>query len=102
MFWPSSVRSPSPTSIAMTSATASGCMIVLLLGDLEAYERDPGLYVDPRTDLIGERISRPEDLPGAIVAAGVDEPAWTAFIARQVEACDGGASARFVERFLPA
>jgi hypothetical protein len=29
MFWPSSVRSVSLTSIAITSATASGCMIVL-------------------------------------------------------------------------
>jgi CDP-ribitol ribitolphosphotransferase len=76
--------------------------LVLLTADLEAYERDPGLYLDPRTELIGERVEALEDLPRAIAEARVDEPAWSAFIAGHVEACDGSASARFVERFLPA
>jgi CDP-glycerol glycerophosphotransferase (TagB/SpsB family) len=76
--------------------------LVLLTIDLDAYERDPGLYLDPRTELIGERVADPSDLPRAIAAARVDEAAWTAFIGRQVEACDGRASARFVERFVPA
>ena len=76
--------------------------LVLVTEDLEAYERDPGLYLDPRTDLVGERIDRVEDLPAAIARARVDDAAWSAFIARRVEACDGRASARFVERFLPA
>jgi teichoic acid ribitol-phosphate primase len=76
--------------------------LVLLTADLEAYERDPGLYLDPRTDLVGERVERAEDLPAAIARAAVDEAAWSALIARRLEACDGGASARFVERFLPA
>jgi CDP-glycerol glycerophosphotransferase (TagB/SpsB family) len=74
--------------------------LVLLTADLEAYERDPGLYLDPRTELIGERVEDPADLPRAISEARVDELAWSAFIAGHVEACDGRASARFVERFL--
>jgi CDP-glycerol glycerophosphotransferase (TagB/SpsB family) len=76
--------------------------LVLLTTDLEAYERNPGLYLDARTELIGERVDEPRDLPRAIAEARVDEAGWTAFIARQVEACDGRASARFVERFVAA
>jgi CDP-glycerol glycerophosphotransferase (TagB/SpsB family) len=74
--------------------------LVLLTEDLEAYERDPGMYLDARTELIGERIDDPADLAPAILRATVDDAAWTAFIARRIEACDGGASERFVERFL--
>jgi CDP-glycerol glycerophosphotransferase (TagB/SpsB family) len=76
--------------------------LVILTADLDAYERDPGLYIHPRTDLVGERVTRAEDLPAAIAAATVDDAAWSALIARRLEACDGHASARFVERFLPA
>jgi CDP-ribitol ribitolphosphotransferase len=76
--------------------------LVLLTADLEDYERDPGLYLDARTDLIGERVGRAENLPRAIAEARVDEAAWRAFVERRIEACDGRASRRFVERFLPA
>jgi teichoic acid ribitol-phosphate primase len=75
--------------------------LVLLTADLEAYERDPGLYLDARTELIGERVEDPADLARGIAAAGVDEVAWSAFLERHIEACDGQASARFVEHFLP-
>lgn len=75
--------------------------LVLLTADLAAYERDPGLYLDPRTDLVGARVERADDLPAAIAGASVDEAAWSALIERQLEACDGHASARFVERFVP-
>jgi CDP-ribitol ribitolphosphotransferase len=75
--------------------------LVVLTEDLATYERDPGLYLDARTELIGEHVDDPADLPRAIAEARVDEPAWTAFIERRIEACDGGASRRFVERFLP-
>jgi teichoic acid ribitol-phosphate primase len=76
--------------------------LVLLMTDLDAYERDPGMYLDARTELIGERVDDTADLPAAISRATVDDAAWTAFIERRIEACDGGASARFVERFVPA
>jgi CDP-glycerol glycerophosphotransferase (TagB/SpsB family) len=76
--------------------------LVLLIEDLAAYEHDPGLYLDARTELIGEQVARPEDLSRAIAEATVDEAAWTTFVARRLEACDGRASTRFVERFVPA
>jgi CDP-glycerol glycerophosphotransferase (TagB/SpsB family) len=76
--------------------------LVLLTEDLVEYQRDPGLYLDARTELIGERVDDPNGLAAAIVGAAVDDQAWSAFIGRQVEACDGHASRRFVERFLPA
>ena len=76
--------------------------LVLLLEDLEAYERDPGLYIDMRTDMVGEQVSSAAELPAAIARASVDEAAWAAFVARHIDACDGHASARFVEQFLPA
>jgi hypothetical protein len=60
------------------------------------------MYLDARSELIGDRVDDPAGLAGAIVGATVDEAAWSAFVARQVEACDGQASRRFVERFLPA
>jgi CDP-glycerol glycerophosphotransferase (TagB/SpsB family) len=75
--------------------------LVLLTEDLDAYERDPGLYLDARTELIGEQVRVPADLPRAIVEAQVDPVAWRAFIDGRLEACDGRASERFVERFLP-
>lgn len=78
-----------------------GRPLVLLTQDLAAYERDPGLYLDARTELIGEQVDDLADLPRAIADARVDPEAWRAFIERRIDACDGRASARFVERFVP-
>jgi teichoic acid ribitol-phosphate primase len=74
--------------------------LVLLTSDLDAYERDPGLYLDLRREAIGVHVSDPDELPGAIVGATVDEPAWTSFITRHLGGCDGHASERFVDRFV--
>ncbi len=76
--------------------------LVLLVDDLEAYERDPGLYLDYRTDMIGTQVHDAEGVAGAVLAGAVDATRWDAFIARHMTACDGRASERFVERFLPA
>lgn len=76
--------------------------VILLVGDLEAYERDPGLYLDMRTEMIGALVTDPADLARAVATAEVDEATWNAFIARHLGGCDGRASERFVERFLPA
>lgn len=75
--------------------------IVLLAADLEAYEADPGLYLDPRTDLVGTLARTTDEVASAIRAAAVDEARWDAFIARHLGGCDGHASERFVDRFLP-
>jgi teichoic acid ribitol-phosphate primase len=74
--------------------------LVLLVNDLEAYERDPGLYLDYRTDMIGTQVRDTDGVVDAVLAAKVDAKAYDAFIARHLDACDGHASARFVERFL--
>ena len=75
---------------------------MLLTGDLEDYEREPGLYLDPRTDLVGAQVREPSQLADAIATATVDEATWARFVAARLEACDGHASGRFVERFVPA
>jgi CDP-ribitol ribitolphosphotransferase len=75
--------------------------LVLMVDDLEAYERDPGLYLDYRTDLIGDQVRDTEAAAAAIVAGRVDAATWDAFIAANLGACDGRAADRIVERFLP-
>ena len=76
--------------------------LVLVADDLDAYERDPGLYLDYRTEMIGTQVPDADGAAAAILDARVDEAAWDAFIAANVGACDGHAAERFVERFLPA
>jgi CDP-glycerol glycerophosphotransferase (TagB/SpsB family) len=75
--------------------------IVLLVPDLEAYEHDPGLYLDMRTDLVGALVRDTDAAAAAITAAVVDEAAYDAFIARNLGGCDGHAADRIVERFVP-
>lgn len=75
--------------------------IVLVVGDLATYEQDPGLYVDMRTDMVGALVTDTVGAAAAINAAHVDAAAYDAFLARHLGGCDGHASERFVERFLP-
>jgi CDP-glycerol glycerophosphotransferase (TagB/SpsB family) len=75
--------------------------LVLLVDDLEAYERDPGLYLDYRTDVVGTQVRDTDAAAAAILEGGVDEAAWDEFIAANMGACDGRAAERFVDRFLP-
>jgi CDP-glycerol glycerophosphotransferase (TagB/SpsB family) len=80
--------------------------LVLLMDDLGAYERDPGLYLDYRTEMIGTQVAAPDATAAAeAVAAAVREDrfdlsGYDAFIARHLGGCDGQASDRFVDRFL--
>jgi teichoic acid ribitol-phosphate primase len=73
--------------------------LILLVPDLEAYERDPGLYLDYRTDMIGTQVIDTDGVIAAIAAGRSDLSGYDAFLARHV-AADGRASARFVDRFL--
>jgi CDP-ribitol ribitolphosphotransferase len=75
--------------------------LVLLTPDLDAYERDPGLYLDYRTEVVGVRAADTAGVADAILADRWDLDAYDAFIARNLDGCDGRASERFVERFLP-
>lgn len=75
--------------------------LVLLVGDLAAYARQPGLYLDYRTDMIGVQVADTEGVIAAIDAGSFDPAAYERFIARYLGAADGRASDRLVERFLP-
>jgi CDP-ribitol ribitolphosphotransferase len=75
--------------------------LVLLVDDLEAYERDPGLYLDYRTGMIGAQVRDTDGVAAAVLRGEVDVAAYDAFVARNIGACDGHASERFVDRFLP-
>jgi len=75
--------------------------LVLLVDDLEAYEHDPGLYLDYRTEMIGTQVRDTAGVVQAVLRGGVDEAAYDAFVARGIGACDGHASERFVDHFLP-
>lgn len=76
--------------------------LVLLVPDLAAYERDPGLYLEYRTGMIGRQVTDTAGVAAAIREAVVDDAAWDAFIAEHLGPVDGTASARFVEHFLGA
>ncbi len=74
--------------------------LVLLVPDLAEYEIDPGLYLDYRTQMIGIQVADTDAVADAVVRGTFNPAAHDAFVARHLDACDGGASVRFVERFL--
>jgi teichoic acid ribitol-phosphate primase len=74
--------------------------LVLVVPDLEEYERDPGLYLDYRTEMIGTQVVDSDGAVRAVLESTVDDAAWDAFIAEHLGAADGRASERFVERLL--
>ena len=74
--------------------------IILLVGDLEAYERDPGLYLDYRTEMIGTQVVDTAGVMAAILGRRFDPAPYDAYIARHTGLADGHASDRFVTHFL--
>jgi CDP-ribitol ribitolphosphotransferase len=76
--------------------------LILLAGDLAQYERDPGMYVDYRRDMVGTRVADTDAVAAAILADAFDLSGYEPFIARHLGASDGSASERFVDRFAPA
>ena len=54
--------------------------LILLVADLEAYERDPGLYLDYRTEMIGTQVTDTDGVIEAIVAGRFDTSGHDAFI----------------------
>lgn len=74
--------------------------LVLLVPDLATYEADPGLYLDYRTEMIGEQVTDTAGVARAVRSATVDELAWDAFIERHLGPDIGHASRRFVDRFV--
>lgn len=76
--------------------------LVLLTGDLDAYEVDPGLYLDYRSEMIGVHVPDTDAAAAAILSDTFDVSGYDAFIDRHLGSRPGGASLAFVERFLPA
>ena len=74
--------------------------LILLVPDLEAYERDPGLYLDYRTEMVGAQVADTAGVAAAVKTATPDDAAYDAFIARHLGAVDDRASERFVARFM--
>jgi teichoic acid ribitol-phosphate primase len=74
--------------------------IVLLVGDLAEYEIDPGLYLDYRTEMIGTQVVDTAGVIDAILGDRFDLAGYDAFVTRQLGAERGGASDRFVDRFI--
>ena len=74
--------------------------LVLLTEDLAEYERDPGLYLDERTELIGTQVTDTDGVIEAITAGRFDMTGYEGFVDRQLGPARGGASQRFVDRFV--
>lgn len=74
--------------------------IVLLVGDLEAYEADPGLYLDYRGEMIGTQVTTTDGVARAIRDDRFDLSGYDAFIERHLGTDGGDASDRFARRFL--
>jgi CDP-glycerol glycerophosphotransferase (TagB/SpsB family) len=75
--------------------------MLLLVADLDAYERDPGLYLDYRRDMIGTQVATTAELVEALRAATFDLSGYDKFIDRHLGGCDGNASDRVARRFMP-
>jgi CDP-ribitol ribitolphosphotransferase len=73
--------------------------LVLLVPDLAEYERDPGLYVDYRTAMIGTQVRDTPGVAAAILADDFDLTGYDVFVERHLGTAPGRASERFVERF---
>lgn len=77
-----------------------GRPIVLLVPDLDEYERDPGLYLDYRTEMIGSQVKDTDGVIAAVREGRVDRGAYAAFVERQLGPDRGGASDRFIDHFI--
>ena len=75
--------------------------LVLLVGDLDRYEHDPGMYIDYRHGMIGTQVTDTDGVAAAILGDAFDLDAYDGFVERHLAMSDGQASARFVERFAP-
>jgi CDP-ribitol ribitolphosphotransferase len=74
--------------------------LIVLVGDLASYERDPGLYLDVRTELIGTHVVDTDGVAAAILEGRFDLSGYGAFIDRHFGTTVGRASDAFVATFL--
>lgn len=74
--------------------------LVLMVPDLASYERDPGMYLDYRTEMVGTRVEDTDEVAAAILAGDFDLSGYDEFVARHLAGSDGRASRRVVDRFV--
>ncbi len=74
--------------------------LILMIGDLAEYERDPGMYIDYRREMIGTQVSTTEEVIEAIRGGRFDLSGYDEVIERHMGACDGQASERVADRVL--
>ena len=75
--------------------------LVLLVPDLADYERDPGLYLDYGSEMIGTHVVDTEGVIRAIVHEDFALAPYDAFVLRHLSACDGASATRFVRQMVP-
>ena len=75
--------------------------LVLFVPDLDVYEREPGLYLNYRTEMIGTREVDTEGVIHAIVNNDFALTPYDAFVLRHLSACDGTSATRFVRQMIP-
>lgn len=73
--------------------------LVLMVPDLTSYERDPGLYLDYRTEMVGTMVSDTDEVAAAILGDDFDLSGYEAFVARHLAGSDGHASDRVAAHF---
>jgi teichoic acid ribitol-phosphate primase len=74
--------------------------LILMVGDLQQYERDPGMYVDYRHEMVGVQVTTTDEVIAAILGDAFDVGGYDRLIERHVGACDGQASQRVAEHLL--
>ena len=74
--------------------------LVLMVGDLAEYEREPGMYVDYAHEMPGAQVTDTAGVAASILAPDFDPASYDELIERHVGACDGRSSARVASWLL--
>ena len=78
-----------------------GKQLILLVDDLEKYNRDPGLYIDYSAQMIGDQATTTAEVGRLIGRDDFDPAEYDEFINTHCSMMDGESSRRFVEFVMP-
>jgi CDP-ribitol ribitolphosphotransferase len=74
--------------------------LVLLVPDLAEYEREVGLSLDYRSEMIGTQVADTPSVAAAILHDDFDLGPYERFVTRHLGTATGGARSRFVDLFV--
>jgi len=74
-----------------------GKQLILLVDDLEEYSRDPGLYLDYASEMIGDQARSTAEVGRLIDRDDFDPAEYDEFVATHCGMMDGDSSRRFVD-----